>query len=283
MAYNSIKRQCETCGSDFLTNNAKIRDGNGRFCSRACYQASRKITYVNLTCAICDRAYQLELGEYNSRVKQGHPVKYCSVKCAGKSAERSANLSASLKRSEVFKAARIAAAPKAQATKNTPEHRAHMRAKVQEQMSDPAKRARWEQGIQRRSHNPKWRNAPTHLRGEANPNYTGTKSERGYAMGRQEYKDWRKAVFMRDRYTCQRCQKKGGYCIAHHIKPWAEYPDLRYDVSNGETLCEQCHDLEHGKIRKPKTYHCRVCGKPKKDGRQPRCIECGRKHLPLPD
>jgi hypothetical protein len=28
---------------------------------------------------------------------------------------------------------------------------------------------------------------------------------------------------------------------AHHIWPWAEHPELRYDVSNGVTLCVSCH------------------------------------------
>lgn len=28
---------------------------------------------------------------------------------------------------------------------------------------------------------------------------------------------------------------------AHHIKSWKNYPKLRYKVSNGKTLCYECH------------------------------------------
>jgi 5-methylcytosine-specific restriction endonuclease McrA len=56
-----------------------------------------------------------------------------------------------------------------------------------------------------------------------------------------EYEDWRKSVFERDLYTCQDCGIIGGYLHAHHIKPFALYPDLRFEVANGLTLCKECH------------------------------------------
>lgn len=62
-----------------------------------------------------------------------------------------------------------------------------------------------------------------------------------------EYKAWRKSVYERDAYTCQKCGKKGGRLNAHHIKPYASYMELRYSVPNGITLCEMCHKCEHGK------------------------------------
>ena len=55
------------------------------------------------------------------------------------------------------------------------------------------------------------------------------------------YKAWRTLVFNRDNYTCQSCQKKGGYLHADHIKPFALFPELRFDVNNGRTLCVPCH------------------------------------------
>ena len=58
-----------------------------------------------------------------------------------------------------------------------------------------------------------------------------------------EYKQWRKAVFERDSYTCVECHEVGGRLNAHHIKSWADYPKLRFELSNGATLCEECHKL----------------------------------------
>ena len=61
-----------------------------------------------------------------------------------------------------------------------------------------------------------------------------------------EYRLWREAVFKRDNYTCQKCgtrSRKGVkvYLEADHIKPFSKYPELRFVVSNGRTLCRECH------------------------------------------
>ena len=55
------------------------------------------------------------------------------------------------------------------------------------------------------------------------------------------YKLWRKSVFERDSYTCQMCGQVGGEINADHIKEWALYEDLRFDLNNGRTLCVGCH------------------------------------------
>jgi len=58
---------------------------------------------------------------------------------------------------------------------------------------------------------------------------------------RPEYKAWRELVYQRDDYTCQVCYKRGGNIQADHIKPWIAYPELRLELSNGRTLCVECH------------------------------------------
>lgn len=61
-----------------------------------------------------------------------------------------------------------------------------------------------------------------------------------------QYKEWRLAVYKRDGFTCQfpGCSRKGfGAKIqAHHIKRWADAPELRFQISNGVTLCKRCHN-----------------------------------------
>ena len=65
-----------------------------------------------------------------------------------------------------------------------------------------------------------------------------------------KYKIWRLKVFERDNFMCQGCgkrSKKGEqvYLVVHHIKSFAKYPKLRFDVDNGITLCKDCHSLIH--------------------------------------
>ena len=57
-----------------------------------------------------------------------------------------------------------------------------------------------------------------------------------------EYRLWRESVFKRDDWKCIKCGYKG-YVEADHIKSFAYYPELRFDVSNGRTLCKKCHKL----------------------------------------
>jgi hypothetical protein len=59
-------------------------------------------------------------------------------------------------------------------------------------------------------------------------------------------KKWAVIVKKRDNYTCQLCEETNTKVLeAHHIKEKENYPDLKFDISNGITLCCKCHYLQH--------------------------------------
>ncbi len=77
-----------------------------------------------------------------------------------------------------------------------------------------------------------------------------TYEDRDYKEPR--YHKWRIRVLKRDKYACAWCNKKPPgrsktqNLHAHHIKKWADYPTLRYELSNGVTLCNACHKKVNG-------------------------------------
>ena len=59
------------------------------------------------------------------------------------------------------------------------------------------------------------------------------------------YKQWRLKVLRRDDYRCMFCgEVKKGKMEADHINLWKNYPKLRYDINNGQTLCRECHVIK---------------------------------------
>ena len=81
--------------------------------------------------------------------------------------------------------------------------------------------------------------------GRNGSNWQGGKTKENYRSHRPSdlrLKVWRGAVFKRDNYVCQKCGISGVYMEADHIKEWADYPELRYIINNGQTLCkDKCH------------------------------------------
>lgn len=94
------------------------------------------------------------------------------------------------------------------------------------------------------------------IRGENSPRWKGGVPRERSDINSWEYKEWRKSVFGRDLYTCQKCGSKQGknkqsVCLnAHHIFNYKDYPDKRIELENGITLCDKCHLEFHSKYEK---------------------------------
>lgn len=71
-----------------------------------------------------------------------------------------------------------------------------------------------------------------------------------------QYKLWRKSVFERDNYRCViGGLMHGSKLQADHIKSFAEFPKLRFDINNGRTLCIDCHKkTDSYLVHKGKTF-----------------------------
>ena len=86
-------------------------------------------------------------------------------------------------------------------------------------------------------------------KGILHPNWKGGKTPENHRLrNTTEYSEWRHEVYKRDYWTCQMCKEKQKQLVAHHIKSFNEYHDLRYTISNGITLCRACHKRVHSEI-----------------------------------
>lgn len=91
------------------------------------------------------------------------------------------------------------------------------------------------------------------MSGDKNPSWNGgTEPENKKLRESTLYSDWRNAVFKRDNYTCINCNSKNNL-ECDHINPWSIFPDLRFNVDNGRTLCHACHS-KTPTYRKNKKY-----------------------------
>lgn len=82
--------------------------------------------------------------------------------------------------------------------------------------------------------------------GDKNPNWRGALVNPNTRLrASHQSKTWSLQVRTRDGNKCVKCSSTHKL-HAHHIKPWKTHPELRYEISNGMTLCAICHQKEHG-------------------------------------
>jgi len=76
-------------------------------------------------------------------------------------------------------------------------------------------------------------------------------SQRGY--------DWRwqrlRKLYLKHNPLCERCKRMGSVTSAdtvHHKKQIKEYPELRLEWDNLESLCRDCHEVVEGRKKEKK-------------------------------
>jgi len=226
-----ITKECLVCGKPFITSEARIKKGNGKFCSRKCLGFSKR-NRVERVCKTCSKEFEVKL----SMIKKGYG-KFCCNKCYFKSDEVKLGGKASKERRCTWRD-KISASKKG--VPRTPSDKYGM--------SEEAKLRLSKERSGENSHF--WKDGRTNLT---------TRLYHGY-----HYKKWRKEIFDRDDYTCQVCEVRGGYLEADHIKPrsiivdrfLSDRPELKeidkqyealleckelWNTSNGRTLCKTCH------------------------------------------
>jgi hypothetical protein len=87
-------------------------------------------------------------------------------------------------------------------------------------------------------------------RGSNSPNWIPSLTDEERKRNIFGIQSWVKKVKERDDYTCQCCGFKGqprdGLMFAHHINSFKNFKELRTDVNNGITLCQDCHCSNKG-------------------------------------
>ncbi len=86
-------------------------------------------------------------------------------------------------------------------------------------------------------------------RGERHHNWKGGITPIISALRKsKEYRHWRNTVLERDGFRCRKCHKYIKRLDIHHIFSFTLYPELRFDVRNGLSLCASCHTKYKDKL-----------------------------------
>lgn len=127
----------------------------------------------------------------------------------------------------------------------------HMSLEHRQKLSDTHKVARpWRVGVplikNRGENHPRWVKDRTKLK-RFNDDIKDRRSS--------AYVTWRKEVWLRDSFKCKIANPDcKGRIEAHHILSWRDYPELRYELKNGITLCQFHHPKKRDEEEKLSPY-----------------------------
>lgn len=234
---------CKLCTKEFSKNKKECnRDWNTRkFCSAECYNLNRTNGPKSKFCVICSKEYFRILLIKNSQWEQS---KVCSIGCRKIYLKQ---INAGFKKGhKSFLNTEFTRFKKGQSAYNK---------------DKKGLQVAWNKNLTSED-------TPSIRSGERHRNWKGGVSKlRDQIKVTYHYKKWRLDVFIRDKYTCQNCGQIGGELSAHHKKSFSliifenniktvEQAKLCFelwDISNGETLCIECHKKTDSYLRKLKT------------------------------
>jgi len=200
---------CQTCPTVFYRMPWEIKQGRTRFCSKTCCDKS-KLKGKYKKCQVCDSEYYLSVAQEKARTNS----LFCSKSCAMKhTRSKHAAKNVSFKCKECNTACTVQ----------------NYRKSIAKFCSNSCKAKYMGRGD--RSHF--WKG--------------GVTRKNKLIRNSARYRTFRKAVMERDNYTCTFCRKRGGDLHVDHILPFAYFKELRFETTNGRTLCVTCH-------RKTATY-----------------------------
>ena len=212
---NRHKHICVQCGKEFTSP-----DKNSIYCSNACHGKSRE-TRITFNCDFCGKESSDKVSHYNK--KKNH---FCSTKCMHDF--QSVNWKG--ENSPLYKKVKCKCdnCNKEIVVSN------YSYTKNKHNFCSVECMGEWRVGKFCGENSPKW-------------NSNLTEEERIKGRNIEGYNDFIKDVYKRDNYTCQCCGIAGnGHNLnAHHIYSYSKYKDLRTDINNGITLCEDCHKEFH--------------------------------------
>lgn len=217
--------QCDYCGKEIRVSSDKQKRDEHHFCSKECFNRYKAQNWIGVNsprykgalmhkfCDVCGKNFSTYTKTQLS----------CSRKCSQQKMERKTILKCDYCGNEYCV---------------------------------PLSAKEW---ADKRNHNHNFCSKECRVRyftGERSPNWITDRSllkdEDHNERQKSDMKLWREMVFKRDDYTCQLCGKRshsGSPLIlnAHHIKPFSKYKELRTEVGNGITLCENCHKQTYKK------------------------------------
>jgi len=226
-----IRVKCQNCGKISNVPPSRPKEGKGRYCSKECFLNAnpkwKKGKKVIVRCKECGNSFEI----YPSRFGA---IKYCSEKCKRKAFSRMAKQrwesgdtwgdSKSPLNKKLKKKCRVCGKVFYVIPSRTNAKFCSRKCRdigITEIMIGK-------------------------MVGEKHPNWKGDKHRcREDITKLSKYKKWREEVFKRYGKICVVVGCNAVANIAHHIKDWKEYPELRFNPNNGLPLCLSHHSKYH--------------------------------------